>query len=74
MRDLAEGSFLAQQCNAVFDELGYLHFAQSGGQLLFQFTSRLYEQTSIVATPNLAVGEWTPCSETPKRPRRCMID
>jgi DNA replication protein DnaC len=34
----------------VLDELGYLPFAQSGGQLLFHLVSRLYERTSIVVT------------------------
>ena len=29
----------------VLDELGYLPFAQSGGQLLFHLVSRLYERT-----------------------------
>jgi len=35
----------------VLDELGYLPFAQSSGQLLFHLISRLYEQTSVIASP-----------------------
>lgn len=42
----------------MLDELGYLPFSQSGGQLLFHLISKLYSQTSVLITTNLSFAEW----------------
>ena len=39
----------------ILDELGYLAFPQSGGQMLFHLLSKLYERTSVIVTTALCL-------------------
>lgn len=41
---------LCRQDFLILNKLGYLPFAQAGGQLLFHLVSRLYKRTSIIVT------------------------
>lgn len=42
----------------IIDELGYIPFDKTEGDLLFQFISHRYEQKSLLITTNLAFSEW----------------
>jgi len=46
----------------IVDELGYIPFSATGGQLLFNFCSERYERGSLLITSNLAFARWTEVS------------
>lgn len=58
--------YLSRMDFIILDELGYLPFAQSGGQLPFHLIGRFYEQSSVIVTTNLAFGDGPPSSATPR--------
>ncbi len=41
----------------ILDELDYLPFSLTGGALLFDLLSKLYERTSVAVLPNMKVGK-----------------
>ncbi|MGQ3026190.1 MAG: ATP-binding protein, partial [Sphingopyxis sp.] len=67
---IGKGGTLAAQLSRldliVLDELGYLPFARSGGQLLFHIISKPNERTRDLHTPHLASGECPPVFGDPK--------
>jgi DNA replication protein DnaC len=43
----------------VLDELGYVPFSKTGGELLFEVVSHAYERQSLLVTTNLPFENWT---------------
>ena len=42
----------------ILDELGYVPFAKTGAELLFDVISRACERTSLIVTTNLPFEQW----------------
>jgi DNA replication protein DnaC len=59
--------YLSRMDFIILDELGYLPFALSRGELLFHLISRLYEQSSVIVTTNTSPSvNGHPSSATPR--------
>jgi DNA replication protein DnaC len=42
----------------IVDELGFVPFDRTGGELLFHLLAERYEKRSVLVTSNLAFAEW----------------
>lgn len=50
---------LARQNLVLVDEFGYVPFAKTGAELLFEFFAERYERGSVIVTTNLPFDQWT---------------